>query len=83
MIPVLVAYLAPITSVIQQIPQLHKVYITKKVKNISFLSLLLLLFSSLLWVIHGYIISDTVLIVGSIMTVLINLVTVVLYVTYV
>lgn len=82
MLPVLIAYLAPIISVVQQIPQLHKIYMTQKVRDLSFGSLLLFLFSSIIWLSHGYFIKDLTLIIGGVLGVSINLLVIGLYLLY-
>jgi uncharacterized protein with PQ loop repeat len=53
-VPAAVAVLAPIINCVQLFPQLYKTFITKKRKDLSLYSLLLILFASLLWLLHGY-----------------------------
>ena len=78
----IVAALAPIVSTVQACPQLYKTYTTKKVKDLSLYSIILMLTSSLLWFLHGYGISDNSLIVGGGITVILNAMLLVLYFIY-
>ena len=47
MYKILIATLAPLINTIQLVPQLHKTYITKSVKDLSLNSLLLILLTSI------------------------------------
>jgi MtN3 and saliva related transmembrane protein len=82
MIPLLVATLAPIINSIQLFPQLYKSYITKSVKDLSLYSLLLVLVNNMLWLIHGYFIVDTPLIVSGMISMFVNVSLVILYFIY-
>jgi len=82
MLPVIVATLAPLISSIQTIPQLHKTYKSKSVKDLSFYSLILLLTTNLLWLLHGYFIYDISLIVGGVISMIINTSLLVLFLFY-
>ena len=82
MLPSLVAILAPIISCIQLFPQLYKTYKTKSVKDISFYSLLLILITNLLWLLHGYFIADFSLLISSTISMLINMTLFSLYIIY-
>ena len=82
MLPSLVAILAPIISCIQLFPQLYKTYKSKSVKDISFYSLLLILITNLLWILHGYFISDYSLLISSTISMLINTTLFSLYIIY-
>ena len=62
MFPVLVATIAPILSGVQTVPQLHKTYTTKSVKDLSLVFILLVLFADFLWLVHGHYITDNSLI---------------------
>lgn len=73
MIPVLVATAAPIVNSIQTIPQLYKTYRTKSVKDLSFYSLLLILTTNLLWLLHGYFIVDASLILAGVISLTVNI----------
>lgn len=80
-IAIIVAYLAPTLNTIQQLPQLYKVIVTKKVANLSFLSLLLILLVSILWFSHGYFIGDLPLMISSGIASSINLLLFTLFLT--
>lgn len=82
MIPFIVAVLAPIVNSIQLFPQLHKTYVTKSVTDLSVYSLLLILTTNLLWLLHGYIIFDISLIAAGIVSIVINISLVTLYFLY-
>jgi len=81
-VPIIVATLAPIINCIQLVPQLYKTYITKSVKDLSLYSLLLILTTNLLWLLHGYFIFDLSLIIGGIITAFVNMGLLVLYLLY-
>jgi len=82
MLPFIVATLAPVVNSIQLFPQLYKTYTTKSVKDLSFYSLSLILLTNLLWLLHGYFIIDTSLIVAGIVSMIINVALFLLYVLY-
>jgi MtN3 and saliva related transmembrane protein len=82
MLPFYVATLAPIVNCIQLFPQLYKTYITKRVNDLSLYSLLLILTSNLLWLLHGYFIFDISLIVAGIVSMVINIALLSLYFLY-
>ena len=81
-IPSIVALLAPIVNCIQLVPQLVKTSVTKKVDDLSYQSLLLILFTNLLWLLHGYFIKDWSLIVAGIVSIIINLSLIGFYLKY-
>ena len=82
MLPIIVAKLAPTVNCVQLIPQLYKTYVTKSVKDLSFYSLLLIILTNLLWLLHGYFIYDLSLIVAGIISMSINLTLLSLYLFY-
>jgi uncharacterized protein with PQ loop repeat len=82
MLPLIVATLAPIINSIQLFPQLYKTYTTKSVKDLSFYSLLLILITNLLWLLHGFFIIDISLIVAGIVSMIINLALLTLFFLY-
>jgi len=82
MIPLIVATLAPIVNCVQLIPQLYKTYRTKSVKDLSFYSLLLLLITIILWLLHGYFINDNSLVVAGLITLVLNVSLIRLYFLY-
>ena len=82
MIPIIVATLAPIVNCIQLLPQLYKTYVTKKVKDLSLYSLLMILLTNILWLLHGYFILDYSLIIAGVISIIINFSLFVLYLNY-
>jgi len=82
MLAKIVATVVPITTCIQQLPQVYKTYTTKSVRDISFQTLLLILFTNLLWFSHGYFIYDLTLLASTSMSLIINLTMIGLYLTY-
>jgi MtN3 and saliva related transmembrane protein len=82
MIPFIIATLAPIVNTIQMLPQLHKTYTTKSVRDVSLNSLFLILLTNLLWLLHGYFIKDIPLLVGGIVSLIINISLLTLYFFY-
>ena len=82
MLPFIIATLAPIVNCIQLFPQLYKTYITKSVKDLSLYSLLLILTTNLLWLLHGYFITDISLIFAGIVSMFINIALLTLYFLY-
>jgi len=82
MLPFIVATFAPIVNSIQLFPQLYKAYITKSVKDLSFYSLLLILATNLLWVLHGYFIMDISLITAGVVSMIINIALLILVFLY-
>lgn len=63
----IIAASAIILNSIHQIPQLIKVVKTKQVDDLSMHSLLMLVISNVMWIIHGYIIMDMTLIISSVL----------------
>jgi len=82
MIPYIVATLAPLVNCIQIFPQLYKTYLTKRVKDLSLYSLLLILTTSLLWLLHGYFIDDISLIAAGVVSAIVNMTLLLLYFLY-
>jgi uncharacterized protein with PQ loop repeat len=82
MIPFIVATLAPIVNSIQLFPQLYKTYITKSVNDLSLYSLVFILLTNLLWLLHGYFIMDISLIVAGVVSMIINIALLILYFLY-
>lgn len=74
--------IVPITTSIQLLPQLYKTYQTKSVDDISFNTLILILFNNLLWLMHGVFISDYSLIISGFLSIIINLILVLLFIKY-
>lgn len=82
MLPFVVATLAPIVNCIQLFPQLYKTFTTKSVKDLSFYSLLLILTTNILWLLHGYFIMDNSLVVAGVISMIANITLLVLYFCY-
>ena len=82
MIPIIVATLAPIMNCIQLIPQLYKTYQTKSVNDFSVYSLYLILFTSVIWLLHGYFIYDTSLIIAGLTSVTVIVIWIILFHIY-
>ena len=59
-----VSVLAPLVNCIQHLPQLHKIVYTKRVKDISRVSLCILILAEILWLIHGTFTRDWSLIIS-------------------
>ena len=68
----IIAILAPLVNCVQLLPQLVRTYQTKHVKDLSLWSLLLILFTNILWFTHGYFIQDMALIISGLISVSIN-----------
>ena len=82
MLSIVVAILAPIVNCIQMYPQLYKTYTTKSVRDLSFYSLLLILSTNILWLLHGYFIYDISLIISGLISLVINSTLFILYLRY-
>jgi len=82
MLPLIVATLAPIVNCVQLCPQLYKTYLTKSVKDLSFYSLLFILTTNVLWLLHGYFITDASLILAGVVSLAINSTLLALYLKY-
>jgi len=82
MLPLVVATLAPAVNCIQLFPQLYKTLTTKRVRDLSLYSLLLILTTNLLWLLHGYFIWDLSLLVAGGISMTINAALLGLYFQY-
>ncbi len=82
MLPFIVSTVAPIVNSVQLFPQLYKTYTTKSVTDLSLYSLLLILATNLLWLLHGYFIRDISLLAAGIVSISVNIALVSLYVLY-
>jgi MtN3 and saliva related transmembrane protein len=82
MLPAIVAILAPLVNCIQLFPQLYKTYVTKSVDDLSMYSLLLILTTNILWLLHGFFIGDYSLMVSGTISLIINITLFVLYLRY-
>ena len=81
-IPTLVATMAPIMNSIQLFPQLYKTYTTKRVHDLSFYTLVLVLVTNSLWIAHGYFIVDNALIVAGFINLFANILLMWFYMIY-
>lgn len=82
MLPFIIATLAPIVNCVQLVPQLYKTYTSKSVNDLSFYSLLLILTTNLLWLLHGYFIFDVSLIIAGVVSMIVNIILLILYFMY-
>ena len=82
MLPLVVATLAPIVNCVQLFPQLYRTYITKRAHDLSLYSLLLILTTNVLWLLHGYFIFDLSLLVSGGISMIINATLLRLYFLY-
>ena len=82
MLPLIVSTLAPILNCVQLVPQLHKTYTTKSVKDLSIYSLFLLFFTNLFWMIHGFFIFDYALIISGVISMVVKMMLIVMYFLY-
>jgi MtN3 and saliva related transmembrane protein len=78
----LAAILAPLFTCMQLVPQLYKTYSSKSVKDLSLESLLIITLGNLLWLLHGYFIRDTPLLVAGLVASLVNASLLWLYMLY-
>ena len=82
MLPFIVATVAPIINCIQLFPQLYKTYLTKSVKDLSLYSLLLILTTNVLWLLHGYFIFDYSLMFAGVISMIVNILLLSLFFLY-
>jgi uncharacterized protein with PQ loop repeat len=73
MFPTIVSVLAPVVSSVQLFPQLYKTFVSKSVHDLSSFSLLLILITNVLWLLHGVIIKDRALVVAGIFSIIVNI----------
>lgn len=69
----IISILAPLVNSVQLFPQLYKTFITKSVHDLSIYSLLLILITNTLWLLHGFIIKDRSLIIAGIFSFFVNI----------
>ncbi len=81
-IPLIFAVGAPLSSMIQFIPQIYKMHKTKKVKDISEFGILFLIFSAFLWLGHSIFVSDYSIIATEVVNILVCLFMLLLYYKY-
>ena len=78
-LPIVVSILAPVLTFSQLIPQLYKTYKTKRVKDLSIHTILIIFLSNVLWFIHGLYIHDITLIFSGIVSSIISFLMLLLY----
>ena len=81
-VPTLVATMAPIMNSIQLYPQLYKTYTTKRVHDLSFYTLVLVLTTNSLWLLHGYFIFDIPILAASFINLVANIILMGFYLVY-
>lgn len=72
MISKTIAIIIPVLSSVQQLPQLYKSYTTNSVSDLSIESLVIIVITNILWLLHGYFIRDLTLIISAAVIILIN-----------
>ena len=77
-----IAILAPLCNMIQMMPQVYKTFHTRNVRDLSLLSIGLLLLTNVLWILHGYFIQDTPLLVSGLVSMGVNLLLLAGYLRY-
>ena len=82
MLPTIVSTLAPILSVIEVIPLLHKTVKHRRVRDLSFWTIFLMCLSGVVWGLHGYFIKDISLIVSSVAVTAVNAIMVGVYLLF-
>lgn len=78
----LIAILAPSLNAIQILPQLVKTWTTKTVSNLSLYTILLMISTNVLWLLHGINIEDNALIISGIIALIVNLLLLCLFAIY-
>ena len=66
-------YLAAILTTSAFLPQLIKTLKTKKAEDVSLITLIMFIFGVLSWIIYGYKISSTPILIANIITLILNL----------
>jgi len=78
----LVAILAPLFTSFQLVPQLYKTYTSRSVVDLSLNSIILMTVGNLLWLLHGYFIRDTSLLIAGLIASVVNVSLLILYIDY-
>lgn len=78
----IIAILAPSLNAVQILPQLVKTWNTKSVSNLSLYTILLMIVTNILWLLHGINIEDNSLIISGGFALIINLILVCLFLLY-
>ena len=77
-----IKFVVPVLNMIQQMPQLLKIIETKKVRDLSFYTIFIMLSTSTLWTAHGYFINDFTLFISSLVATVVNLLIFYLFLKY-
>ena len=67
-----IGYTGLFLSLIYRIPQIYKLYITKSGESISVKMLIICNLSYILYIIYGYLVYDFVIIIGTVLSLIIN-----------
>jgi len=78
----IIAVLAPSLNAVQILPQLIKTWNTKSVSNLSFYTILLMIVTNILWLLHGINIEDNALTISGVFALIINLILAGLFILY-
>ena len=75
-------YFAAILTTLAFLPQLIKTLKTKKAEDVSLITLIMFLIGVLSWVIYGYKISSTPILIANVVTFILNLLILIFKVTF-
>ena len=75
-------YFAAILTTLAFLPQLIKTFKTKKAEDVSLITLIMFLTGLLSWIIYGYKISSTPILVANVITFILNLLILIFKVTF-
>ena len=78
----IIAVLAPSLNAIQILPQLVKTWNTKSVSNLSLYTILLMILTNILWLLHGINIEDNALTISGGFALIINTILAGLFILY-
>ena len=78
----IIAVLAPSLNAIQILPQLVKTWNTKSVSNLSLYTILLMIVTNILWLLHGINIEDNALTISGGFALIINTILAGLFILY-
>ena len=75
-------YFAAILTTLAFLPQLIKTFKTKKAEDVSLITLIMFLTGVLSWIIYGYKISSTPILIANVITFILNLLILIFKVTF-
>jgi len=78
----LFGYIAAILTTLAFLPQLIKTLKTKKAEDVSLITLIMFLTGLLSWIIYGYKISSTPILIANIITFILNLLILIFKITF-